>query len=377
MEIYFDNAATTRPGPEAIAAAREAMERIWGNPSSRHRLGREALALLDDSRRKAAQALGAKPGEIFFTSGGTEADNWALRSGAHLRKKGRVIIGETEHEAVKNPAALLEREGYEVLRLRPDESGAIPLSALEAALSEDTILVSLMMVNNETGAVNPIRELAALTHRRCPRALFHTDAVQAFGKMAFRPGQLGADLVSVSAHKIHGLKGAGALYIREGLRLGPLLLGGGQENEKRSGTEALPAIAAFGAAAETAAKTLREQEERVRLVRAAVLAGMAERVPQATVLSRGGSPYILSISLPGWRAEALLNILDSRGIAVSNSSACRRGRRSEVLTAMGLDPLLVDGALRLSFSGENTVEEAEAFTEALAAALREVRPALR
>ena len=377
MQVYFDNAATTPVREEAAKTALDAMTRCWGNPSSRHRAGREAAELLEKARGQVAAALGADPGEIAFTSGGTEADNWALLSGAHLRRRGRVLIGETEHEAVKNPAEALAQEGYEVIRLRPDANGVTPLSALLEALTEDTVLVSVMLVNNETGAINPVKELAAATHRMNPDAVFHTDAVQAFGKLAFAPKALGVDLLSVSSHKIHGVKGAGALWIRQGLRLRPLILGGGQERERRSGTEAIPAIAAFGTAAELAARERAENGEKVAALSATLRALLGRHVPEARVLSENGSPYILSISLPGWRSETLMNFLDAKGIAVSNSSACRRGRRSEVLTAMGLDAAAIDGALRLSFSADNTAEEAAYFVDSLSEAVTRLRGTAR
>ena len=244
--IYLDNAATTRPCAEAVAAVNDALTARWGNPSAVHRLGIEAARLLRTARQDVAEAMGAETERVFFTSGGTEADNWAIFSAAErLGKRGRhIVTTAVEHHAVLHPMQKLEQQGFSVTYLQPDAEGRVSLEALQAALRPDTILVSIMMVNNESGAVMPIERMARLTHRVCPNALFHTDAVQGFFKVPFRARTLGADLISVSAHKVHGIKGAGALYIRPGLPLPPFVLGGGQESGLRSGTEGLPAIAA-------------------------------------------------------------------------------------------------------------------------------------
>lgn len=371
--VYFDNSATTPVRPEAAEAMLKIMTENYGNPSSGHALGRAALNALDTARRQVAKAIGAKPGEIYFTSGGTEADNWAIFSAAHTRKKGRVIISATEHEAVKNPAAILEHEGYKVVRLSPDSAGRITVETLKAALTDDTVLVSIMYVNNEVGAVNPIKALAAAAHKVNRSLIFHTDAVQALGKLPCNAKALGVDLMTVSSHKLMGPKGAGALYIREGLNLAPFIHGGGQEKERRSGTEAMPAIVGFGTAAQLAAEELGDTVQRLKEVRSAAVAAISEAVPQAVFIGEGDAPHILNISLPGWRSEVLTNALDSMGFCVSNASACRRGRRSEVLEAMGLGNEIIDGALRLSFAKYNTPEETQSF----AAALKQVTDTLR
>ena len=229
--IYLDNAATTRPCAEAVAAVNDALTARWGNPSAVHRLGIEAARLLRTARQDVAEAMGAETERVFFTSGGTEADNWAIFSAAErLGKRGRhIVTTAVEHHAVLHPMQKLEQQGFSVTYLQPDAEGRVSLEALQAALRPDTILVSIMMVNNESGAVMPIERMARLTHRVCPNALFHTDAVQGFFKVPFRARTLGADLISVSAHKVHGIKGAGALYIRPGLSLPPFVLGGGQD----------------------------------------------------------------------------------------------------------------------------------------------------
>ena len=348
-----------------------ALRETWGNPSATHGPGRAARALLEESRARVMSALGAKSGSLIFTSGGTEADNQALRGAARLgmRKGKHLISSAVEHDAVLKTLSELSAQGFEVTLLPPDETGRIPLSAVESALREDTVLVSLMLVNNETGAINDVAGVRELLRKRESAALLHTDAVQAFCKLPFRPESLGADLVTLSAHKIGGPKGAGALWIREGLRLPPLLHGGGQEEGLRSGTEAMPAIAGFGAAAAAASGNGADQAQAHYLRLRQVL---AEALPDAQLVGRDGdhcAGHICSISFPGARAEVLQNWLDREGICVSRGSACARGRRSHVLTAMGLSPAAVDGSLRVSFSPENTEEEVLEFARVTREAL--------
>lgn len=377
MNVYFDNAATTQVCPEAAAAVARALTEDYGNPSSTHGPGRRAKALLDASRRQVAGALHARPEDLLFTSGGTEADNWAMLSGARLmRHKGRhIIVSAVEHDAVRRPAAELEAQGFSVTWLKPDRSGCIRPEDFEAALREDTILASVMLVNNETGSVNPVPELAAILRRRGSSALLHTDAVQAFCKVPFTPASLGADLITVSSHKIHGPKGAGALWIRPGVRLHPLICGGGQEKGLRAGTEALPAIAGFGAAAELAAAAQPEFARKAAGLRARLLEQLKAALPEAVVIGGSGAPHILSLSLPGYRSEVLMNCLDADGICVSKSSACKKGGRSHVLEAMALPAPVIDGAIRVSFSRYSTPEEADYFVQRLAAAAGRLRRA--
>ena len=369
MDIYLDNAATTRVCPAAAEAAMRAMTEVYGNPSSTHRVGREARRLLEDSRKQIAAALGCASGEVFFTSGGTEADNWALLSGSELaRRTGRHIISsQTEHDAVRRSLDVLERRGFNVTRLAPDETGAIPVDAVAAALRPDTALVSLMLVNNETGAINDIAAVSRLLRRQKSAALLHTDAVQGFLKTPFSPKRLGADLVSISGHKIHAPKGVGALYIRQGLRLPPLLSGGSQENGLRPGTEPLPAIAAFGAAAAEASAQMAEYLPRMQQLRQYCADTLRAHLP-GVVLIPGGAGHILSFSLPGYRSEVLMNFLEARGISVSKSSACKKGGRSHVLEAMGLPAAVIDGALRVGLSRFTTQKELDTLCLALSEA---------
>ncbi|MDR1328191.1 MAG: cysteine desulfurase [Oscillospiraceae bacterium] len=367
--VYLDNAATTRAAPEAAAAAARAMLEDFGNPSSAHAPGRRAAEILENARADVAGVIGAAPENVIFTSGGTEADNLAIFLGTEARagtgaKAGlHVITSLAEHDAVLRPAQSLARRGFDVTFLAPGASGAVPFADIAAALREDTVLVSLMLVNNETGAVNPVRETADEIARRALPALLHTDAVQGYGKLPYTLASLGADMVSVSAHKIRGAKGTGALITRKKLSPRPFLLGGGQERGMRAGTEALPAIAAFGAAARLAGVSLAENYARAEALNALAVSEITARLPDAVIISRGGSPYILSVSLPGRRAETLMNALDAEGIYVSRSSACKKGARSHVLEAMRLPPPVIDGALRVSFSSETTAEEVTYFAE--------------
>lgn len=366
---YLDHAATT-PVPRAVADAMYAVLLDgFGNPSSQYPLGREAHALVERCRGTLAEALGCEAKQFVFTSCGSESDNWALLGGAEaMRRKGRHIISSAvEHDAVRKSLDELEARGFEVTRLAPGADGAVPPEAVAAALREDTILVSLMLVNNETGAVTDISGVSRALKAAASPALLHTDAVQGFGKLAFTPGSLGADLVSISGHKIHAPKGIGALYIRSGLRLKPMILGGAQENGRRAGTEALPQIAAFGAAAALAKAKLPESEAHMRALREQAAVRLRQAIPEL-VLIGGGAPQILSLSLPGWRSEVLMNFLEARGVYVSRSSACKKGARSHVLAAMKLPAPVIDGALRVGLSRYTTQEDIDALVEGLIAA---------
>ena len=366
MEHYLDNSATTRVCPEAAEAAMLAMTEIYGNPSSTHTKGREAKQLLDKSRKQVADALGCTVQELVFTSCGSESDNWAILNGAELmRREGmHIISSQVEHDAVRKSLDELERRGFEVTRLKPDDTGAIPVQAVMEALRPDTVLVTLMLVNNETGAVTDIGAIARAMKKAGSQALLHTDAVQAFMKLPFTVKTLGADLVSVSGHKIHAPKGIGALYIKNGVKLKPYLLGGGQENGRRAGTEAMPQIAAFGAACEIARAGMAENIARMDALRARAVERLSRDIPEL-VLIGGGSPHILSISLPGWRSEVLMNFLEAKEVYVSRSSACKKGGRSHVLEAMGLSSRVIDGAIRIGLSHFTTEEDIDALCAAL------------
>ena len=358
---YLDNSATTQVCPEAAEAAVSAMTLTFGNPSSTHAAGREAKKLLDASRASVAAALGCAPAELVFTSCGSESDNWALLAGAEsMKRRGRHIISSVaEHDAIRRTLDLLEAQGCEVTRLKPERSGAVSVDAVREALREDTVLVSLMLVNNETGAVTDVAGVSAALRDAGSQALLHTDAVQAFMKLPFSPRSLGADLISVSGHKIHAPKGIGALYIRKGLRLKPMIVGGGQEDGRRAGTEATAQIAAFAAACDAARPRLRENAERMAAQRDEIIDRLRADIPELKVLG-GGAPHILSISLPGFRSEVLMNFLEAREVYVSKSSACKKGGRSHVLEAMGLDARTIDGALRIGLCRYTAQEDIDA-----------------
>lgn len=369
--IYLDNSATTRPCPACVAAMTDALTDGWGNPSSIHAPGIAAGKRLANARAQVASALGAESARVYFTSGGTEADNWAVFSAAErLGKRGRhIVTTAVEHHAVLRPMQKLAARGFDVTYLQPDSGGAVALDALKAALRPDTILVSVMMVNNETGACMPISDMARLTHRVSPLALFHTDAVQGFLKVPFRAKTLGADLISISGHKVHAAKGVGALYIRPGVQLPPLILGGGQEQNLRSGTENLPAVCGFGAACAQF-----DPQSPARMARLCDLARQElSKIDGLVLIGAGQAPHIVSLSLPGLRSQGIINCLQDRGVYVSAGSACAKGRRSHVLEAMRLPGAVIDGSIRVSFSDENTEED----VFALCAALREAKRILK
>lgn len=365
--IYLDNSATTKPCIQAVEAMTKAMTENWGNPSALYNFGIDTARELRSARHQVAAALGAEPDRVFFTSGGTEADNWAVFGTVkRLGKRGKHIVTTAmEHHAILNCAKDLEAQGYEVTYLKPDSMGRITVEDLKNALRKDTILVSIMMVNNEVGSVMPISQMAKLTHKLCPDAIFHTDAVQGFLKVPFHAKTLGADLISVSSHKIHGPKGAGALYIAPRLKsFPPLLLGGGQEGGYRSGTEGTPAIFGFAAAAEATYKTFREDISREK----EMISFLAEKLPSLPGVVINGAheaPHILSISIPGVPTQNSINILQDAQICVSAGSACAKGHRSHVLTAMGISPEIIDCTFRVSLCKDTTMDDLSQLVQAI------------
>lgn len=369
MEHYLDNAATTKVCPEAAEAAMRAMTHDYGNPSSTHTKGREADKLLSFSRAQVAKALGCEPKELVFTSCGSESNNWALSAGADcMKRKGRHIISsELEHESVRRELDRLESLGYEITKLRGDKTGAVSPAAVGEALREDTILVSLMAVNNETGAVTDIKGISEMLKKSGSQALLHSDAVQAFMKIPFKSSALGADMISISGHKIHAPKGIGGLYIRDGLKLPPLILGGGQEGGRRAGTEAMPQIAAFGAACEAAMRAMPTAHGEMAARKKLIIDTLRPAIPELRYIP-SDTPHILSLSMPGWRSEVLMNFLEARGVYVSKSSACKKGGRSRVLEAVGMSAEEIDGALRIGLSRFTTDDDIEALCLGLIAA---------
>ena len=365
--IYLDNSATTKPCKEAVEAMTRAMTENWGNPSALYGFGIDTAHHLRDARHKVAAALGAEPDRVFFTSGGTEADNWAIFSTAKRfgKKNKHIITTAIEHHAILHCMKELEAQGFEVTYLQPDETGTVTLAALRKELRPDTILVSIMMVNNEVGSVMPIAQMAKLTKRICPNAIFHTDAVQGFLKIPFAAKTLGADLISISSHKVHGPKGCGALYISPKLKSFPALLhGGGQEGNFRSGTEGTPAIFSFAAACEAGAATLKVDVAHEK----ELLNSLVEKISGLEGIVVNGcheAPHILSLSIPGVPTQNTINILQDHGICVSAGSACAKGHRSHVLETMGLKPEVMDGSFRVSLCRNTTQEELDTLVDVI------------
>ena len=357
--IYLDNSATTKPCAEAVEAMTKSLTENWGNPSALYNFGIDTARALRTARHQVAAAMGAEPDRVFFTSGGTEADNWAIFSTVkrYGKKNKHIITSAIEHHAILNCMKELEARGYEVTYLQPDAMGRITLESLKAALRKDTILVSIMMVNNEVGSVMPIAQMAKLTHKLCPDAIFHTDAVQGFLKIPFSAKTLGADLISVSSHKVHGPKGAGALYISPRLKSFPaFVLGGGQESGYRSGTEGTPAIFGFAAACAAVSATLKEDVKQEKQLLDALIEELSAL--EGVVLNGAHeAPHILSIGIPGVPTQNSINILQDSEICVSAGSACAKGHRSHVLSAMNVAPEVIDSTFRVSLCRDTQRDE--------------------
>lgn len=371
--VYLDNSSTTPVCRRALEAAEKALREDFGNPSSLHMLGVTAEGYLDDARAAIASLLGCEAGCIAFTSGGTEANNTAIFGAVEARKRygRRLIASAIEHPSVLNAFKALEGRGYEVIWLTPDNSGRVREKDIYDAVNGDTILISLMYINNETGVIQPVSaavsaaKAAAARFDMAKRPLVHCDAVQAFGKVRINAAAEDIDLMSISSHKIHGPKGAGALYIKKGVRIAPLMYGGGQEKGVRPGTENVPAIAGFGAAAGDIG-SISENLEAAAALKDRLISGIASLSGKVVVNSPGDAlPYIINISLPGHKAETLLHRLETREIYVSSGSACSKGRLSHVLKAQGLPLELIDSSLRISLSRFSTAEDIDALTGAL------------
>ena len=371
MEVYFDNSATTRCYDSVKDIVVKAMIEDFGNPSAMHLKGVEAEKYIKSSAESLARLLKVQEKEILFTSGGTESDNLALIGAtlANKRSGNHIITTSVEHPAVSQPALFLQEQGFEVTYLPVDSRGVVKMDALKAVLREDTILVSVMYVNNEVGAVMPVEEIAALVHEKSPKALFHVDAIQAFGKYRIYPKKMGIDLLSVSGHKIHGPKGVGFLYINEKAKIQPQILGGGQQGGMRSGTDNVPGIAGLGAAAVEIYKNLEENVENMYRLKEHIAQGL-EKIGDIRINGmdlREGAPQILSISVMGVRSEVLLHSLEERGIYVSAGSACSSHKRkpSATLAAMGMSKTKIERHCALKLCEENTIEEADYFLQVM------------
>ena len=376
QSVYLDNSATTKPCETSVRYINDALCKFWGNPSSLHLMGVEAEELLTKTRQTVASLLHSRPDEIFFTGSGTEANNTAILGAAHrgIKRGKRIVTTEIEHSSVLEAIKKLENEGFEVIRLKPEKNGRISEEEINKAVTSDTILVSIMLVNNETGAIQPVKAAADAIKSANAPALLHCDAVQAFGKMAINPQKLRIDLLTASAHKIHGPKGVGFIYIKKGLHINPLIVGGGQEAGMRSGTESVPLVYGLCGALEelpSAEKQLKLQKE---------LWDYAYEAFNATGFiiinsSNDVLPYIINISVPGYRSETLLHFLEAEGIYVSSGSACSKGAGSYVLTAAGLDRKIVDSALRISFSRYTEKGDIDKLCNALSKAVQRLRKA--
>ena len=373
IEAYLDNSATTRVCPEAIDCMLDCLNNNWGNPSSLHEKGIQAEDLLERARKTVAGAIGCEPSEIVFTSGGTQSNNIAVFGAveAAKRKGNKIITSSVEHPSVMKAFDRLENEGYEVVRLRVDRFGRVDLEQLKNELDEKTVLVSVMAVNNELGTIEPIKEISALIKKSgCP-ALFHVDAVQAFGKIPLSVRSLGVDLMSISSHKIHGPKGAGALYVKKGVRLVSPVVGGGQERDLRPGTEPMPAIAGFAGA--VSALTVQKSLEKITALRNQTVEKLKNMDGVVLNSPDDALPYIINLSLPGLPSEAVLNLLSNRNIYVSSGSACAKGHKSPVLTAAGLDTERINSSLRISFSRFTEETEIEMLLDGINKALSTLR----
>lgn len=375
MSIYLDNAATTKPCGEAVSAAVDAMTENYGNPSSLHRAGLDAQLAVDRARKAIAASIGADSSEIYFTSGATESNNLALRgiSAAYGRKRRKIVISSVEHASVDETASALEKNGFEIVRISPRDDGRFYADDFISACDENTCLVSMMLVNNETGYIMPVRETFMAVKRSFPEIITHCDCVQGYMKLPIKAASLGADLISLSAHKIHGVKGVGAIYIKKGVRVIPIVTGGKQEKGIRSGTESVPLIAAFGAAVDKFRPTIAERYERVSQLKAHLLEKIGGIENVAVNSPSDGSPYVINISAVGKRSEIMLHFLESKGIYVSSGSACSKGQQSGVLGEFGISGKRADGAVRISITAQTTEEELDEFAETLAEGMTKIR----
>jgi cysteine desulfurase len=378
--VYLDNAATTRPFDEVAELVGKVMRQDFANPSSLHHLGIQAEEHLEKARQIMADALQCSAGEIYFTSGGTETNNMVIKGAARAqqRKGKHIITSAIEHKSVLETCQAMEREGYEVTLLPVDSSGMIDLASLEESLRDDTILVSIMHVNNETGVIQPIDRVNEILRDRHARPLFHVDAVQSFGKTPLHPHPSGIDLLTLSSHKVHGPKGAGALFRKKGVNLTPLMDGGAQEGALRSGTENLPGIAGFGKAVQMNFDGVFEKQLHMGHLRNRLREKITDAFEDVVVNTPDdpqAAPHILNVSFPGLQGEVLLRKLESAGIYVSTGSACTSGKNkpSHVLQAMGRSHDVVQGALRFSFSIMNSEEETDQVMEHLVPAVKRMR----
>lgn len=379
MEVYLDNSATTKCSESVCAAVTQAMTETYGNPSSLHQKGLDAENIIKHSIQQIGRILKASEKEILFTSGGTESNNLAVIGAAMAnRRKGmHLITTQIEHPSVKNPMKFLQEQGFEVTCLPVDAYGTVSLQALEEAVRDDTILVSVMHVNNEIGTIQPIEQVSKLVKGKNPNVCIHVDAVQGFGREVLVPKKMGIDLLSASGHKIHGPKGVGFLYVGETVRIAPILYGGGQQQDLRSGTENVPGIAGMGQAAEEIYQNLEQKTDAMYQLRDFFIEQVIQ-LPDVSIngySDRRSAPHIISVNFQGLRSEVLLHALEEKGVYVSSGSACASNKRSvsEVLTAIGRSKEQAEGTIRFSMSGDTTREQLEYCLEQLRALLPVLR----
>lgn len=372
--IYLDNSATTKPCEKAINALNYALNEVWGNPSSLYNLGLDAENLINDTRAKIADMINAREDEIYFTGSGTEANNLSIIGAVNLMKRRgkRIVTTSVEHPSVLNTCKYLSEQGFEVTYIKPEPDGNLSAEKVLSAVDEKTILVSVMLVNNETGCIFPVSDIVEGLKSKKSIALMHTDCVQAFGKMPIDLSELGVDLLTASGHKIHGPKGIGILYKKKNLNIKPIIYGGGQEKGLRSGTESVPLIAALGGAVDelTVNATLNKVKELHSYAynKLSAIDGILINSPKENTL-----PFVINISVKGLRSETLLHFLEKKEIYVSSGSACSKGKGSHVLNEMGLGNDRTDSALRISFSRFNTTDEIDALCKSLTEAQNTLR----
>lgn len=369
MSVYLDNAATTRPCEPAVSAVFQCMVEDYGNPSSLHKLGLNAEQRVEEARKAAAAALVCDPQCITFTSGATECNNTSIFGAAenYGKRKKKIVVSAIEHPSVAEPIKYLEeKRGFEVVRIKPSRNGEISEEDFMSAVDEDTFLASCMLVNNETGSVQPVRKIFSGVKRSFPECITHCDAVQGFMKIPIRSADLFADIIVVSGHKVHAVKGVGAMFVKKGIRIPPLLMGGGQERGKRSGTESVPLISGFGAAVRALMPTMSVAYENAEKITAYLLKKLA-KLDYITVNStaENRSPYITNFSVEGIRSEIMLHFLETQNVYVSSGSACSKGAHSSVLTALGIPDRLADSAIRVSIGRTTTMGDIDALINAV------------
>ena len=370
MSVYLDNAATTKPCEPAVSAAFQNMVEDFGNPSSLHNIGLKAEQNVTEARKAIAAALVCDPKCITFTSGATEANNTIILGAARnygKRNRKKIIVSAIEHPSVAEPIKFLEDSGeYKVIRIMPDRNGLIDPDDFISAMDENVFLVSCMLVNNETGTINPVKKIFSYIKRNYPECITHCDAVQGFMKLPIKSADLFADAIVVSGHKVHAVKGVGAMYIRKGVRIAPLVHGGGQENNLRSGTEPVPLIAAFGAAVRALMGTMKTAYSNAETINNYLIKQLS-KLDYVKINSNleNSSPYILNFSVEGIRSEIMLHHLESKGIYVSSGSACSKGAHSSVLTAMGISDKLADSAIRVSICRTTTMGDIDQLINAI------------